>query len=162
LGYFVSRFGHYIDKYTSPSTAIEEENFLTKIYPFISEMSTVFQEYHPNSYNLAMQISSKFRIYKDMPFTTLYFNFYGLGDGCKPHVDSGDLENSSTILAIGNYRSGELANITTRQIFPLSSGQCVCINSKLCLHAVYPVTFGDRISVIAVVKEFILKLGRAS
>ena len=90
------------------------------------------------------------------PWTTCFINYYEENQGCTPHFDIHDLDNSSYIFVLGEFTGGEVVIVSNREIYSLQKGQGLLVNSTKCVHGVLPVLSGKKISLIFFIhKQFI-------
>jgi len=100
-------------------------------------MSIILKEKYKAEHNQMMEIPEQYRIWKNLPFTTIAINVYEIGEHILPHIDSWDI--ACAIWTLGNYKEGgELANLTTRELYTMKASMGTALKSREHYHASYP------------------------
>ena len=97
---------------------------------------------------MAMSIPEKYRIWKNLPYTRVFVNFSTKGRACYLHKDNQDI--FSSIYTLGYFRGGELAVVSTGQLYTMNNSSFVNILSSKHAHGSYPITEGSRKTIVLV------------
>ena len=96
---------------------------------------------------------SENRIWKDLPWTALVFNFCTTGNGCGIHLDPFDIPGCSAVCALSNYIGGEFVNVTLKQKTKLEAGQVQFIDSHNHFHG-FKTVIGKRLSLVLYTENY--------
>ena len=113
---------------------------LCLLYPLAKIIAAHFCQTNHEIYDKVMQIRADYRIWSDLPFTSVFINYPKEGDGCLPHIDKQDLFCS--IYTIGAFIGGQLANLKKKEVIFMKNNSFISFESAEDTHGSYPLTAG--------------------